>query len=1263
VKHERKRAIRAAPAQATQEPPDSAASETSRASATPSGRPVATTPKVRELERDARAAAESAAPVDTTQIDAQLHTDVAAAATARSFGAKAVTLGENIYFAQGAFRPDTAEGTRRIKHELAHVEQHRAGRVPRGVALFDGPDPDRTGDVAPLPPTAATPEIEADPIAPFDPIIDTWDPATFWTPPGVTRDEIAQRLYGDPARVGGFDIIEAKHVRMRNFDGVTASDFLTAMREALDRRLSDDVTRMVAQVSERRIDASEERAMVANWAWWANRGDLTNAGGKGYFDAYLDELDTHRLTEWGLFSDTTRPASEWMEIEVEEQQYVLMMLRARRSSRGGARYVRGGDRVPEFDRVIGAIPASGLSTQVGGYSYTEPTGPMVLYDTYYRNGAIYVTQQLVDETTATRAETALRNSTHRGPRVMIPGGNGHFYGYAIRFPYFEEGYDPGRTRLTNYWWHYPGTIFIQGGEYRPDVGAGGADERNHRTEILNGALTAGIAESARGLDFDVLSVASNDQRFTLIERAVGGRTAADAQLIARILYSIPAREFPAFERRMSTSGLMVRLLDANWPEGSMLAMGRIFSLRALQTMRVPGENLEALPEIECGIDSDNFYRYVYPVNSMVDSQAVANFGPADTVRIGNEPTVPGGAAGPMQRAGLYLQPGIARVSNILANMYRGMAMTLIDNNGPRIGPFLPTQLVRVRMIGPNPSVRVVTAFEAVAIAQMPTANILQGLVSAHIRGGLWMIAGLQLAKAFGPALAEGLLEGGGIRASAGAVARVAATEAGTAALTNTALIGGIDWVEANRRDLATTPAGRAFLELYEVTMLIWISRDIARLVASGLVPRLIAAADALGAGVARIRDGLMPLRAELEAMRRAIARYTSTAEAAEASIAGGGTALVPGGANPLSFSANLRIARGEVAAEALASRTAGTAVEDVSRRVLGRLGSTVERAETALARATTEEARAAATATAERTASARLNVAQRANSLRPDAREAYLRAVDAAISARPNSLESIADLLNAAAVSRQPNVVMGQVQALISRPGLSNEALATLGRKVLNGPTTLDLAWLNRTTMTDATLDFLARDPKTPWDLFRRVAADPLDANLIIQFRIRARGMGAEMAAESEVAALGTNVERQVPMGSSEIDYAFTSGGRRYGLEVKGWSVDTWREALDAATRRLNHRALTEAEADAVRKIDHLIGQLQNIRTTTGNAPYLAVTDALPADVRAQLQRVLQRSGVPVPPGNFVRLSEATIKENAAGRIGETLGIPRPSRP
>ncbi|MDO8152623.1 DUF4157 domain-containing protein [Isoptericola sp. b408] len=50
---------------------------------------------------------------------------------ARGLGARAVTLGQDIHFAPGAYAPGTAAGRRRIAHELAHVVQ-QGGRVPSG---------------------------------------------------------------------------------------------------------------------------------------------------------------------------------------------------------------------------------------------------------------------------------------------------------------------------------------------------------------------------------------------------------------------------------------------------------------------------------------------------------------------------------------------------------------------------------------------------------------------------------------------------------------------------------------------------------------------------------------------------------------------------------------------------------------------------------------------------------------------------------------------------------------------------------------------------------------------------------------------------------------------------------------------------------------------------------------------------------------------------------------------------------------------------
>ena len=57
----------------------------------------------------------------------RVHTGPDAGAFARSMGAKAVTSGEDIAFAQGRFAPDSAKGRILLAHELAHVAQQRQG--------------------------------------------------------------------------------------------------------------------------------------------------------------------------------------------------------------------------------------------------------------------------------------------------------------------------------------------------------------------------------------------------------------------------------------------------------------------------------------------------------------------------------------------------------------------------------------------------------------------------------------------------------------------------------------------------------------------------------------------------------------------------------------------------------------------------------------------------------------------------------------------------------------------------------------------------------------------------------------------------------------------------------------------------------------------------------------------------------------------------------------------------------------------------------
>ncbi|MFY9569897.1 MAG: DUF4157 domain-containing protein [Blastocatellia bacterium] len=59
----------------------------------------------------------------------RVHTDAGAAASARAVEAQAYTVGSNVVFGAGKYRPGTSDGHWLIAHELAHVVQQGAGRV------------------------------------------------------------------------------------------------------------------------------------------------------------------------------------------------------------------------------------------------------------------------------------------------------------------------------------------------------------------------------------------------------------------------------------------------------------------------------------------------------------------------------------------------------------------------------------------------------------------------------------------------------------------------------------------------------------------------------------------------------------------------------------------------------------------------------------------------------------------------------------------------------------------------------------------------------------------------------------------------------------------------------------------------------------------------------------------------------------------------------------------------------------------------------
>lgn len=87
---------------------------------------------------------------DADLSDVRIHTDSAAAASAEALDAEAYTVGRDIVFGPGRYRPDTAEGRQLLAHELAHAQQQKTTRsreTSRSVAPADG-DAEREADRA-----------------------------------------------------------------------------------------------------------------------------------------------------------------------------------------------------------------------------------------------------------------------------------------------------------------------------------------------------------------------------------------------------------------------------------------------------------------------------------------------------------------------------------------------------------------------------------------------------------------------------------------------------------------------------------------------------------------------------------------------------------------------------------------------------------------------------------------------------------------------------------------------------------------------------------------------------------------------------------------------------------------------------------------------------------------------------------------------------------------------------------------------------------
>jgi len=66
---------------------------------------------------------------DTELNNAMIHIGSTADEFARSFNALALTVGRDIFFRHGAYKPETEEGRKILAHELTHVAQYEEDRI------------------------------------------------------------------------------------------------------------------------------------------------------------------------------------------------------------------------------------------------------------------------------------------------------------------------------------------------------------------------------------------------------------------------------------------------------------------------------------------------------------------------------------------------------------------------------------------------------------------------------------------------------------------------------------------------------------------------------------------------------------------------------------------------------------------------------------------------------------------------------------------------------------------------------------------------------------------------------------------------------------------------------------------------------------------------------------------------------------------------------------------------------------------------------
>jgi hypothetical protein len=1057
--------------------------------------------------------------------------------------------------------------------------------------------------------------------APLPVQVDPERPELLWVPAYASREELASRLFGDASAVGAFDFEPRtpppnaegeprQCVRVRQPPALRP-ELLAQVRGALDERLKTDNTWSRAQLSAESLDKPGAEALVERGLRWSQRSEIPDGSGQSYFDSYLQTLAPWRDEKpRGLLGDTL--AQDWHFLG--EASEPLRKAIALRSQRWKTSYT-----------VTDGSPVLSPGDVVGRF--------------YFPNGSsvqVYLQELLTEERSQERAEIRLRNLPPNGPRVIIPGEDGRWRGYSADFRLAAGAPEPLEHPEGDFYWYYPGTVFIRPDDWRLGIGSGAGELAALRQAILTTALaraTPDAPELLLGLDYDVLSLLTREERLGIFDTVLEGSalTSDDleedaAQLLGRVVLSMPGEEFPTLERRLTSGEGLDNLLGSNAPHKVLL--GQAFTQKALASLPLVLGSLDDLPTFELGHEGGTAY-LVNVSSGLVPTKLVA----AETwdvkkgVSLEAEPALPQEAAGASQRMALYFEP----VKHDFQARYGSSTEA-----GTRSRAFHPLEWVRVEVHGPQSRTQLMTAMELALHASLPDEALVWAAVIRIIEMRTFYRALYALTKApLLPVVSATAAEGSALAAARRTSVR---RFVGRMALPTTLAV-----VDTYRAELSRTAEGRYFLAVHDLALLALAARDISKLISSGIWRELAYRGGlVLSQSGARASAGLRESVESIQALAKTLERML--AEGKAVATPDGLRFSLPGGAE--AFKQAFFTIRGEIAAARALGGIRGS-------------GLAAEGAEKTL------EALKLLAAESQEMALAYNAVARRAAALPADKAQAYLAAVESLrSSARATAKPALAQVLRRSGASSvaDPLAFLKEAEWLVSHPELDAEAVATLASKACRGR--VDLGWLRTTGLTLEDLNGMARDRNTPWRLFQQAAAEPGSLAKQLRAREQLRGIAAELLTERNAQKLFPGFRmtgRQVPLkGGHIIDRELTSmDGLRlqHGVEVKGWSDNKWRTALDAWRAKQRAKPLNKGQQVLIDQLQRLLDQLTDAANAPRGKPFLVSTDKLSGPTKVKLKNFLEEKapGVPLIEINEAQILEKTKQWRAALRLPEDL--------